>query len=312
MMVKSPLRLKRLQDAHAMKDSHGVVIPLSFDGIAMFLAEETEAKNGEVSDYDEKRFHHAHEKLRDNPCKANTSPQSFSDRINLFTTHVNPYMGDTELKGERLGKYILSQLPEDLGSDVRTLRRELEKSNELSDPTIVAKRAMELVEDAHKPDKTSPVDVGVHLVAACFGATVKFKNFDTCGERAEPDASAAAAAAVTAEVKRLLAVADTTMGSQLSGKAKKKAAKKAAAALAAAEADKPAKLKGGFRLPAGKRCSKGTCDYAHDERYPGEPCYRDPDWGGPLPLHVHNNDAQRMRIVAAHAHQGNGSPGCTL
>ena len=75
--------------------------------------------------------------------------------------------------------------------------------------------------------------------------------------------------------------------------------------MAAAEAEKDTgKLKGGFRLPAGKRCSKGTCDYAHDVRYPGEPCYRDPDWAGPLPLHVHNNDAQRMRIEADRQTEG--------
>ena len=192
MTVTCPLRLKRLQVAHAIKVSRGTVIPLSFDGVAMFLAEENEAKNGEVSDYDEKRYHHTHEKLRDNPCKANTTPQSFSDRINLFTAHVNPYMDDTELKGERLSKYILSQLPEDLGSDVRSLRRELEKSNELDDPTIVTKRAMELVEQAHKPDKSSPMDVGVSLVAACFGAVVKSANFENHGERTDSDGSASA------------------------------------------------------------------------------------------------------------------------
>jgi hypothetical protein len=43
MELKCPLRLKRLQDAHANTDLSGVVIPQSFDGVAMFLAEETDA-----------------------------------------------------------------------------------------------------------------------------------------------------------------------------------------------------------------------------------------------------------------------------
>ena len=42
MELKCPLRLKRLQVAHALKDGHGTAIANSFDGVAMFLAEETE------------------------------------------------------------------------------------------------------------------------------------------------------------------------------------------------------------------------------------------------------------------------------
>ena len=52
-------------------------------------------------------------------------------------------------------------------------------------------------------------------------------------------------------------------GGESSGRAKKKAAKRAAAALAAVEeAQKNKGLKGGFRLPDGQRCSKGSCGFA--------------------------------------------------
>ena len=30
------------------------------------------------------------------------------------------------------------------------------------------------------------------------------------------------------------------------------------------------------RLPEGQRCKAGTCDLAHDTKYPGKPCYSDP------------------------------------
>ena len=40
MLKKCPLRLKRLQKEHQIKDEHGCAIDDTFDGIAMFIAEE--------------------------------------------------------------------------------------------------------------------------------------------------------------------------------------------------------------------------------------------------------------------------------
>ena len=254
-----PLRLKRLQTKHATKDARGVVIENSYDGVAMFLEEEKDANDGAVGEYDTQRYEAAYEKLRDNPLKSNCSPQTFSDRINLFTTHVNPYLGDIELKGARLGKFILAQLPEELGADVRTLKRDLTSKSTLSDPVEVTREALELVESAHKPSKPTSPDIGVHLVAACFGAVLAgAPNAPPATDGSHRGVGAAAGAApaaagtaesnLVAEVQRQVALAQA-QGANLSGKAKKKAAKRAAAALAAAAAlkDKPA-LKGGFRL----------------------------------------------------------------
>eukprot|EP00966_Prymnesium_polylepis_P137809 3184970-Prymnesium_polylepis.1 len=30
------------------------------------------------------------------------------------------------------------------------------------------------------------------------------------------------------------------------------------------------------RLPEGKRCSSGTCNFDHDAKHPGKPCFSDP------------------------------------
>lgn len=73
MELKCPLRWKRLKDKHAIKDAYGAVISNSFDGIAMFLDEEREANDGDVSEYDAKCYENAYEKLRDTPLKSNVS-----------------------------------------------------------------------------------------------------------------------------------------------------------------------------------------------------------------------------------------------
>jgi len=237
----------------------------------------------------------------------NVSPQGFSERINLFTVHVNPYLGETELKGKRLGEYILEQLPEELGSDVRTLRRDLIKADELTDPDAVTKAALELIEQTHNPKQKVPADLGASLVCAALGYDEgKIKETPAVGTGGTAvDALAVALAKVlnnnNDKLFNVAAAATPTApgATPTSGRAKKRAAKRAAQALAAVEAaKKAASLKGGFRLPPGQRCSKGTCDFRHDEKYPGKPCYRDPRWRGPLPRETWENEGARNRIIA--------------
>ena len=57
-------------------------------------------------------------------------------------------------------------------------------------------------------------------------------------------------------------------------------------------------MRSGNRLPVGQKCSAGTCDFAHDQLKPGEPCYRDPRWAGELPVKTWDNVKQRERILA--------------
>ena len=54
-------------------------------------------------------------------------------------------------------------------------------------------------------------------------------------------------------------------------------------AAAAPTAWDKAKVRKGNRLPEGTLCSKGTCDFDHDRLKPSAPCFRDPDFAGPLP-----------------------------
>ena len=74
--------------------------------------------------------------MRDTRLQDNASPAEFSTRINTFTVHINPYL-EVSLADERLGKFVLSQLPESLQPEARALKRELEKDDELKFEQIV-------------------------------------------------------------------------------------------------------------------------------------------------------------------------------
>ena len=304
MEIKAPLRLGRLKTKHQRKTTSGDLIPDSYDGIAMFREEERDANDGEVGEYDEKRYELAYEKLRDNRLADNCSPQTFSDRINLFNTYVNPYL-EVPLAGARLSKYILSQLPDALAADVRSLRRELDAASELDDVTKVTAEAQKIIESSYRPSKPTPVDAGVALVAGVFNAGYQ-REVTLAADKATISTGLAD------EIKKIVAAAagTSTSTTSTSGRAKKKAAKEAAAVAAAAAAateDKKPKLRLGNRLPEGQRCSKGSCEFAHDLLKPGEPCYRDITWKGPLPPTVtersraniekdREKEAQRLKV----------------
>jgi hypothetical protein len=137
---KAPLLLSKLMTAHAAKDGMGAVIANTYDGVAMWT-ELAALRTSGVREYDQGKYEKVSEKIRDTPLPDNVTPQAFSERINLFQVHVNPYL-EVEYTGERLGRFILKQLPASLGSDVRSLKRGLEADGKLDDPTEVIERAL--------------------------------------------------------------------------------------------------------------------------------------------------------------------------
>ena len=158
MRTTAPIKLKKLLAAHPAKDELGADIPDAYDGYGMFADLELE-RAGDVSEYDEKRYQRAYESLRDSQLADNCSPQEFSKRINMFTVHVNPYL-EIPLTDARLGRFVLSQLPDCLASEMRALKRVLEKDDELKLPTKVISECLTLVEDAYQPTKKqTPVGV---------------------------------------------------------------------------------------------------------------------------------------------------------
>ena len=304
MQETAPLRLAELQKKYQIKDSGGAAIDHSYDGVAMFLEDEAKANDGDVSEWDEARYVKSYEIFRDKKLPDDCRPQAVSERYNLFNTHVNPYLGEMELKGERLGKFLLSQLPKKLGADVRTLRRELEKDGELGSPDIVAKKAVQLVESAHDGTTKTSIDEALHMVHLVFDDSPESQRALSLANMAETKGTAEANdKGVQDKVTKLLAqianaAAAGSQGDNTSGRGKKRARKAAAALAAARSTGENVKLRLGNRLPEGQKCSAGTCEFAHDLLKPGEPCYRDPRWPGPLPAKTHNNPKTLERIKA--------------
>ena len=131
----------------------GAAIDDSHNGIKMFL-EIVKDSTTTVDVVDQRTYQKAMEKLRDNKLADNCTAQLFSDRVNLFTAKLNPFL-EVPLEAERLSRFILDFLPESLAADKRSLHRELERNGTLKDAQVVTKEAYRLVKDAYLPSKAS-------------------------------------------------------------------------------------------------------------------------------------------------------------
>ena len=262
----APIKLKSVTAKCGHVDA-GVMSTESFDGVAMWKMLEADEK-ADVSDYHAKQYQLQYEQLRDHPLKNNCSPQDFSERMDLFAESINPYL-DVPFEGARFGKFVLAQLPECLGADVRSLKRELEgvSKYKLDDADYVVGKALALVQDAHKPS-TKSIPAVVQLAINGKAAA---------GVNSADAAAAARLKKMEAGIERLLQREAAAMVANPQGGPKggfhpndKKGEPKGGAG-------------GGNRLPEGQLCSKGTCNFAHDRLKPDAPCFRDPSWPGPLP-----------------------------
>jgi hypothetical protein len=277
MRVSAPLRLKKLMEDHPERDAHGDPIPDAHDGVSMFLDIKASTAN-KAAKYDAKKYELMYEKYRDTKLGDNVPPDAFAKRLNAFTVTINPFM-PRPLEGDHLSTFIIEQLPSSLASDGRTLTRDLERLKVFDDPQRVLTECLKLVQDAHVPTrKAAPVNI------------VDLRNRDGAvgpgGERTLADLK-------ESDLKKLIAaVARDGKGGGAGGGPKG----------GPKPGDNKKEKKGrksSFVLPEGVTCKAGYCNFNHDEHKPGEPCYRDPEWGGPLPLPTHNNPEQLARIQAA-------------
>ena len=111
-----------------------------------------------------------YEKMRDSHLPANVSPSQFTKHINTFKVHVNPFI-EFPLNGSRMGKFVLSQLPEALQIEARALKRDLERDDELRSPLVVIEKALKLVEDAYvAPAVKKPLAAPALNVSTAQGA----------------------------------------------------------------------------------------------------------------------------------------------
>jgi hypothetical protein len=250
---KAPLLLSKLMTAHAAKDGMGAVIANTYDGVAMWT-ELAALRTSGVREYDQGKYEKVSEKIRDTPLPDNVTPQAFSERINLFQVHVNPYL-EVEYTGERLGRFILKQLPASLGSDVRSLKRGLEADGKLDDPTEVIERALKLVEEAHDGTKKPP---------AVANSLVAFMSFDGNPRNDQPKSGntseeASGNGMTKKELKSLIASALKESGGGRNGGGAQRQSGDKKSGKGARDADDKDKLRRGNRLPDGQVCKEGFC-----------------------------------------------------
>ena len=282
---RAGLRLDKLLKAHAAKDSSGNDIPDCFDGIAMFKDLET-LVDEDSSDYDVKRYEYAKRKMEEKKCPDNCPPQVYSTRVNTFIRDVNPYL-DPPLEKAKLSKFILGMLPSQLDADARSLKRASLADKSIDTPDVFTQSCQALVEDAYNPSVKSLPDINLVALFAPEAERLQIAAAATAAENGHSGKPIS-----KADVQKLIAAA-------VSGKAPPTtrgtgAERGAWGSRNGLQANGKPK---GNRLPEGQTCKAGTCTFDHDSKRPGEGCYRDPDFEGPLPLRTWNDPKQMMRIT---------------
>ena len=154
---RAGLRLKKLQTAHLKSgtiDNPDAI----YDGIAMYQ-ELMALRSASLSKPKRDEIKKALADFESTKLADGCSEQDFSDKINHFILHINPYL-TRKYEGEELGEYIIELLPASRTSDGLALMRELRRDKKLNDPTAVTTACLEIVAAHAKGSKkaiTPPV-----------------------------------------------------------------------------------------------------------------------------------------------------------
>ena len=254
------LRLKTLLDAHAVA-SH----PGSYDGGAMWRA--LVKSSEDVTHLDDVLKHdRAMELARDVFLPDGCSANIFMNKVNVLIRDHNPNCV-TPREGAVLGRFIIGLLPKCNGHEGRELIRTLLKAKAsepgLDDVAYVILRCAEIVRDSSTSTLTYEQELKAYTATESNRAMV----LNYCREQGTTASSLAKL--------------------QSSGKDKRPGGK-----------PKSDVKQSGSRLPPGQLCSKGTCNFNHDVRAPGAPCFRDHNYHGFLPARYASSPDQVRRIEA--------------
>jgi hypothetical protein len=153
------------------------------------------------------------------------------------------------------------------------LEREFDKAGTWATPATVQAELCELFIRCHKTTVHAPEYLScMDAVAAALCLAVRPAAPLTLAPIVASDTAAdilrARALGGDQEATRLLAL----MSNQGKGKGKGKG-----------KEGKNKNVAGVTRIVGGKLCASGTCHFDHDVKFPGQKCYRDPRWNGPLP-----------------------------
>ena len=260
MRPKASMRLKALQRNHQVTGVAGC-----YNGGAMWrelsLLRNTANRLEDMRDHDR-----AVEAMRDNPLHDGCSAQDFADKVNKLTRDHLRFL-ERPLQGVALGKFIVNLMPNANQAEGRALVRELDAAGDLGDTNVVIARCTEIVKDSAVRAPRSDGVLASLLVNKGLGEKEMRKALQEAGFNADQ-------ATVLAMLGRKPA----------GGKDPH---------------NKKNKHRGALRLPEGKLCKEGTCNFDHEKLAPGEPCFRSPHFKGPLPDKYAGNEQQYERIDAA-------------
>ena len=275
----APIELLALELKHKCAAPHDAMI----DGRAIWL--ELFALKGNKGDREAVRTAYKQMSwLREHKLPSNSTKADFLHRVKDFTVEVNPHLDQPYLLAD-LSRLYVEWIPEDLAIDQRILEREFDKAGSWVTPASVQTELCELFIRCHKPNVHAPEYLScMDAVAAALCprpvAPVTQAKTDAPGTAAgTADMLRARALGGDAEALRLLAL---MMDKK---KDKKRGDKKGNKDVA-----------GVTRIASGKLCTSGTCHFDHDVKFPGQKCYRDPRWNGPLPADYADRPATVARI----------------
>ena len=145
MMPTAKLRFERLAAKHKYAIPHDHMI----NGGAIWrelLALKGTLEKDQIAD----RCFNAYALLRSQPLPSNATTQQFADRFVEFDVDINPHL-EVKVAGVQYVKLLLSAVPTDLGSDKRSIERDLEAASLTADPDEARKRISSLLAKAHVP-----------------------------------------------------------------------------------------------------------------------------------------------------------------
>jgi hypothetical protein len=185
------------------------------------------------------------------------APQEYADKCNELAVKHIPYFRTLRLEGEILSEAYLAFAPAALDSDMRGIADTLRAEGKMNDPEEAKLRATRRVAAAADPA----------LEHACLALALTGVATPVAALRpAKPPAARAGGGLSEGELTKLVErqVAAPVAARLPPGGEQSKRKQKAA------------ERQNRGRLPEGQRCKAGTCDLAHDAKYPGKPCYSDP------------------------------------
>ena len=178
-------------------------------------------------------------------------------------------LGPRELTGKILSQFYISQLPANMLSLGVSLSCRLTEQDRWDDAPYVYEQCIFMIAQMHKRTAAPAVMVTINLAGEVVIPIIPVAVAEY--KRDKRDRSGA--------------------GKSGSGRGGGRGGSGGGGGDRGGDRDKRVQVQRTVRLPLGKMCEKGFCNFSHTG-----PCWRDPDFSGPLPM-VDSNTTMALRIM---------------